>query len=272
MSSFTQPRKNTKVSFGNTAMENEANSCPSGCAGIIWQAPARLLGPYHGACILDRFGTHDVKCVSQEATVAPSARQRDQARFRMVVPHAANRANFTPYFPHPEASTAQNNYYSLMYPSRSISSATLLMPVNHFPQPSVEHSVTVATLLLQQKSSIEQSYNRKPETDWTPTVKETTTMLFPPQISAGRTNPHFDTPLGLQSKENKAFPQTYRPELTPLNSILQPHCLARDRLRMWIPAGCPPHTNIVFISPNHAIPSEHQLDRILEVIGASWAL
>ncbi|KAG2063904.1 hypothetical protein BDR04DRAFT_1130966 [Suillus decipiens] len=55
--------------------------------------------------------------------------------------------------------------------------------------------------------------------------------------------------------------------------MLRPHCLARDRLRLWVPAGHSTRQPAVHISdnvPNHKI-SDAQLERILNVIGASWA-
>ncbi|KAG2060458.1 hypothetical protein BDR06DRAFT_1053624 [Suillus hirtellus] len=67
-------------------------------------------------------------------------------------------------------------------------------------------------------------------------------------------------------------PSRYKPNLTPNPSTLRPHCLARDRLRLWVPAGRSTRQNSVYSSdvPNHEI-SDAQLERILEVIGSAWA-
>ena len=63
-------------------------------------------------------------------------------------------------------------------------------------------------------------------------------------------------------------PHQYRQGLMPLSSPLRPHCLARDRLRLWTPtnsraprdaAGCPIRITDV------------DLDRILTVMSVSWA-
>lgn len=62
-------------------------------------------------------------------------------------------------------------------------------------------------------------------------------------------------------------PRPYQPHLQPLPSQYCPHCLAKDRLRYWIPA------NPVKQPASGAIPtavSEQALNRILEVIGVSW--
>ena len=62
-------------------------------------------------------------------------------------------------------------------------------------------------------------------------------------------------------------PHPYPPNLHPNPEPNRPHCLAKDRLRMWIPASpstCAAH------SPSGTIPSKVALNRILKVIGASW--
>ena len=63
-------------------------------------------------------------------------------------------------------------------------------------------------------------------------------------------------------------PCPYQPDLCLLPSPNRPHCLARDRLRLWRPAN--PSTRPAD-GASSAIMSESMLDWILEVIGASWA-
>ncbi|KAH7919128.1 hypothetical protein BV22DRAFT_1134068 [Leucogyrophana mollusca] len=82
----------------------------------------------------------------------------------------------------------------------------------------------------------------------------------------------FDAPLQGQTNSSAPLPQRYRPDLAPRPSTLRPHCLARDRLRLWTPVNSstrtttsPTNTDGVFIA------TDTQLDRILEVIGSSWA-
>jgi hypothetical protein len=58
------------------------------------------------------------------------------------------------------------------------------------------------------------------------------------------------------------------PSLTPNPSALRPHCLAKDRLRLWQPFGTAAR---VAIPSTMLTTSEEQLNRILQVIGASWA-
>ena len=62
-------------------------------------------------------------------------------------------------------------------------------------------------------------------------------------------------------------PHPYQPDLCLLPSLNRPHCLARDKLRLWRPANpstCPAD------GVSSAIMLESMLDQILEVIGALW--
>ena len=87
----------------------------------------------------------------------------------------------------------------------------------------------------------------------------------------GATLPNSDTATTILTT-----PQNYRPRLTPIPSPLRPHCLARDRLRLWLPPGESARRKAAATKesdpsePAIAV-SDAQLDRILEVIGSSWA-
>ncbi|KAF8836271.1 hypothetical protein BDN67DRAFT_984055 [Paxillus ammoniavirescens] len=63
-------------------------------------------------------------------------------------------------------------------------------------------------------------------------------------------------------------PRPYPPNLCPLPSPYRPHCLAKVRLRLWVPAS--PSARAAHLSSSNII-SETTLNHILEVIGASWA-
>ena len=83
---------------------------------------------------------------------------------------------------------------------------------------------------------------------------------------------HFNSPLPSPSPHPElagaSKPCPYQPNLRPLPSPNCPHCLARDRLRLWRPANpsmCPAD------GVSSAIMLESMLDQILEVIGALWA-
>ena len=76
----------------------------------------------------------------------------------------------------------------------------------------------------------------------------------------------FPNPSTLKSTtEHRPCP--YPPNLRPLPSPYQPHCLAKDRLHLWIPTS--PSTRTSLASSD--VVSDIALNRILEVIGTSWA-
>ncbi|KAG2050947.1 hypothetical protein BDR06DRAFT_1063711 [Suillus hirtellus] len=72
--------------------------------------------------------------------------------------------------------------------------------------------------------------------------------------------------------QSSSSPQCYKPNLTPMPSPLHPHCLARDRMRLWLPPGESLCQTISSGNKNSINISDSQLDRILDVLGLSWAL
>ena len=77
-------------------------------------------------------------------------------------------------------------------------------------------------------------------------------------------SPHLTT----HSSMSSAKPRPYHLDLRPLPSTNRPHCLAKDRLRLWIPATASTRP-IGNTSPT--VVSEAALDQVLEVMGAFWA-
>jgi hypothetical protein len=75
----------------------------------------------------------------------------------------------------------------------------------------------------------------------------------------------FDRTLPTAGIASSAPPRPYRAGLAPLPSALRPHCLARDRLRLWRPLSSR-SSSIGMVEM-----SESDLARILEVINVSWA-
>jgi len=74
--------------------------------------------------------------------------------------------------------------------------------------------------------------------------------------------PRFNSPI--QPTENDLpHPLPYHSDLAPSPSPLRPHCLAKDRLRLWIPAPNP-------VASPSVLASDEQLNRILQVLNASW--
>lgn len=87
--------------------------------------------------------------------------------------------------------------------------------------------------------------------------------LMTSRLASGR----FAAPLPPISRRG-ARPKPYHPELTPRRSILRPHCLAADRLRLWL-AFCA-HPSLPPSADGFAL-SLAELERILDVLSFSWA-
>ena len=75
-------------------------------------------------------------------------------------------------------------------------------------------------------------------------------------------NTRFHTPIQ-PTTSTSPRPLPYHLDLAPSPSPLRPHCPTKDHLRLWCPAPNP-----LSIAP--PIASEENLDRILQVLNASW--
>lgn len=100
---------------------------------------------------------------------------------------------------------------------------------------------------------------------------KTTMYTKPCTVPSSEPRCRFDAPLpSSTSQVTPTPPQPYRPGLTPCPSPLRPHCLAKERLRLWIPSYN--HLRVAHNTLGDEIQTtEEQLNRILEVMGASWA-
>ena len=87
---------------------------------------------------------------------------------------------------------------------------------------------------------------------------------FPSRLDSPLPSPN----LGPPKLTTEQRPRPYAPNLRPLPSPNRPHCLAKDRLRLWLPVS--PSIRATHSSSPNVVP-ETALNRILEVIGASWA-
>lgn len=67
------------------------------------------------------------------------------------------------------------------------------------------------------------------------------------------------------SSLSRRQPRNYHPNLTPITSVLRPHCLVGERLRLWTPIH--PRSE----SRTLAEISDDDFDRILSVINSAWA-
>jgi hypothetical protein len=179
---------------------------------------------------------------------------------------------------HQEEYTHPKDFYSLQ--------SIFLMPLEallstqqNLPQlPNSIFCATGVTPLQQPKSSIEPSFVNKVQNIIKPlenkkTKSSSTPSATPQTLTSERRHFEYTLPINATTPAN---PQPYRPNLTPAPSQLCPHCLARDRLRLWIPAGESPCRTSEITGTNNTQNSlsisDTQLDRILEVMGSLWAL
>ncbi|KAH7909877.1 hypothetical protein BJ138DRAFT_992102, partial [Hygrophoropsis aurantiaca] len=169
-------------------------------------------------------------------------------------------------------STLQNNSSSHQSLYRTPSNSSLSMHQNQSLLENADSYTKARTRLLQQKSSTGRSYDKKHGSGGKD-LSSKTMLLSEKQCStksAPATNPsRFDNPI-LASSNSTSVPAKYQPNLTPAPSPLRPHCLARDRLRLWSPAPAPGRAVIANNLPRLPI-SEAQMERILDVVCASWA-
>jgi hypothetical protein len=91
-------------------------------------------------------------------------------------------------------------------------------------------------------------------------------------LTTNKKNTRFGAPIPNTTESSSSNPQVYKINLTPKPSILRPHCLARDRLRLWKSAENSTRQTVTVEdhSPSHEV-SDAQLERILDVIGLAWA-
>ncbi|KAG2142966.1 hypothetical protein DEU56DRAFT_733239 [Suillus clintonianus] len=99
-------------------------------------------------------------------------------------------------------------------------------------------------------------------------MSSSTSPSTTPQTSAPS---RFDSKLPNSTPPLTTIPQRYKSNLTPMPSPLRPHCLSCDRMRLWIPPGESLRKSTSSGDENAISISEDQLNRILEVMGSSWA-
>lgn len=102
-----------------------------------------------------------------------------------------------------------------------------------------------------------------------PFEQKTTTSSYIPSLASSKPLPRFDANINSHYNSTAIVkPRPYKPDLTPAPSPLRPHCLAKQRLVMWLPSPTSPRAKN---SPSYKPLDEDETQRILSVIGASWA-
>jgi hypothetical protein len=146
------------------------------------------------------------------------------------------------------------------------------MPQSHSLPQRYDSCITGVTPLQQPNSSTNNSSSNRQMNE--PKLVGTKRSFSSVEHSARseRKSTHYNAPLPNSDRNTASIPQCYKPDLTPQPSVLRPHCLARDHLRLWTPAGISTRQAVITAEwrANHEI-SDTQLECILDVIGSSWA-
>ncbi|KAG1828771.1 hypothetical protein DFJ58DRAFT_623890, partial [Suillus subalutaceus] len=140
------------------------------------------------------------------------------------------------------------------------------------PLPNLSFCTMGVTPLLPQKLSIEPySELKEPNKKEPAGGKKMHCSMKPSMTSQNSRHPRFESSLSSNASSPSSTPQRYKPSLTPMPSPLQPHCLAHDQMHLWLPPGESLWKVISSGNENNFIISNDQLNRILEVMGSSWA-
>ncbi|KAG2116061.1 uncharacterized protein F5147DRAFT_769451 [Suillus discolor] len=147
------------------------------------------------------------------------------------------------------------------------------MQPNLYPPLNYGYCRTGNTPFPQLSSSIEHSSSKEQQNNKRSLEqKKKGTSVQRSEMNDSQSRSQFGAPLAQSQPVQIATPSIYKQSLTPRPSVLHPHCLARDRLRLWVPAGESTRqlASTLEKSQNHEV-SDEQLDRILDVIGSVWA-
>ena len=98
--------------------------------------------------------------------------------------------------------------------------------------------------------------------------RNTTSSSYIPSAISSKPSPCFIAHINPYDSMPVAKPRPYKPDLTPAPSALRPHCLAKQRLLMWLPTPLSPRA---INSPYYEPIDDSKIQHILSIIGASWA-
>ena len=169
----------------------------------------------------------------------------------------------------PEAYTAQNNTLFRPFGCLNTSEPFSQMPTALSQQENSENSERDDTPRMPPEPSHTYGFNRRqPNKPGRKASSKMNSSIVPSKMT-GPDGLCFNTLLTTTNNPSTILkPWPYQSHLRPLPLIYRPHHLAKDRLRHWVPANPIKHP------ASSAIPtavSEQALNRILEVIRASWA-
>ena len=144
------------------------------------------------------------------------------------------------------------------YPPRSDHILSTGMPPAQLP------NLPAATVLLYLSLPGQTSRNVSTSTNiLTPSVP----IRSPMNVFGGTTIPRFEQPL-IAPMAISSRPRPYAPGLAPIPSVFRPHCLARDRLRLWCPSNSRQPRDV---SGNPLPFTDNDLERVLTALSFAWA-
>lgn len=187
---------------------------------------------------------------------------------------STSRASRTQLTVPPGESTCPENFYSLQLSFLPSLDNSLSMQLNPQQLQNSAYCTMGATPLLPPKSSIEPCLDSKVQHTYKHPDKKKTKSSSTLSKSTGTQAVErqcFDVILPSIATDTPLNPQPYRTSLTPTPSPLRPHCLARDRLSYWKLFCEDTRRTITSNDPRELSISDSQLDRVLEVMGSSWA-
>lgn len=146
-------------------------------------------------------------------------------------------------------------------PLRSMNLSSTLMP--HSPSPSwMLADLERFTPCLPNQREVQTIRAGKPSI----TVSSGGVNISATSRQPGNQRTRWDAPLSLPMTTNTR-PGAYRSNLTPLLSPLRPHCLARERLRLWKPVISRTANDT---QGKHLSLSEADLTRVMDVMAHAW--
>src|SRR5882762_4932818 len=271
-SSANTGERGASYQAGRHSMDSETSdglklSLLNASLGASWTTESKVATSSHMGITkeLSKVGRTDAAVTKQSTEFSKDYTPSSQVmQFDIPFTQLMSAANATQQTPPREASTPLNTYSSLPFNSLQNLvdfSLTLNLPIPRRNNASAEKVVTPkpsqrGSMIL--TNGIETAYNRVLET--TNSTLSTSTMSTIPARSK------FNQALAIDNAPGRATPRPYQRNLIPRPSALRPHCLARDRLRLWRPS----RSRLDKASGSIEL-SELDLERILNVINVSWA-
>ena len=231
LSSRSAPQESTSKSLATTEEWSKAG----GKGEVETKKQTLSSGEYTTSQLLTNALLSHVTCPAKKT-------QRTVPHEAYTPPHPCYYQPFTsPKVSNSSSSTSTANLFPVSVISKlsEIPSSQSQNPIG--ARPTITQKMTSAMSTIRNGSEV-----KKPSNRMRPNVKTTRNLPIIPQITS------------------TARPAAYSPHLTPNPSILRPHCLARERLRLWKPFNS-------HINRRHDRLLEEDIKRIFDVMANAWS-